>query len=127
MEEETEATEAVEEETEAAEVVEEETEAAEVTEEEAEDVLVGEISGIVQAVMVELVPAIPDQEAGLVQFAPTPTFRVSKPKRIILCALHSFHHQNLNSEQSDNFICDQCSVKQPKTCIKKIQWILCLF
>ena len=70
--------------------------------------LVAEITGIMEVVMVELVPAIPDQEAGLVQFAPTPTFRVSKPKRIILCALHSFHHQNLNSEQSDNFICDQC-------------------
>ena len=91
-EEETEAADVVEEETEAAEVMEEETEAAEVVEEETEDVLVAEITGIMEVVMVELVPAIPDQEAGLVQFAPTPTFRVSKPKRIILCALHSFHH-----------------------------------
>ena len=70
--------------------MEDETGAAEVVEEEAEDVLVGEISGIVEVVMVELVPAIPDQETGLVQFAPTPTFRV--PKRIILYALNSFYH-----------------------------------
>ena len=91
VEEETEAAEVVEEETEAAEAVEEETEAAEVVKEESEDVLVAEITGIMEVVMVELVPAIPDQEAGLVQFATTPTFRV--PKQIILLyALHSFHH-----------------------------------